>query len=147
MALRLKRGMGAVNLFGQRCTPGDSYSTLTDDICPAPNWWLNLWGIQDTTIAVAPAPTGAALTVPPVSGDSAAALVQSLSDQQVAAQQAANAQGVQSGILDQAASGIVDTTNAAVSGLTSAFPWIIGICVVGVVMALSVAGPKQGYQR
>lgn len=140
MPYGLNRGLGAVNLFGQRCTPGDSYSTRTDDVCPAPNWWLNLWGIVDTTVAVAPAPTSDALTVPPASGESAAALVQSLSDQQVAAQQAANAEGVKSGVLDQWSSDIVDTANAATSGVTSALPWILGAVGLGIFALVAFSG-------
>src|ERR1017187_7026237 len=61
-----------------------------------PCMWAAIFGYSNSEIGVPPAPTGAALTVPPASGQSAAELAQSLSDQQVAAQQAINAAGVQS---------------------------------------------------
>src|ERR1019366_3000909 len=91
-----------------------------------PCMWAAIFGYSNSEIGVPPAPTGAALTTPPASGQSAAELAQSLADQQLAAQKAINAAGVQSSIADQAASGIVDTANAVTdtftSGLSAALP-------------------------
>ena len=144
MAYRAKRGMGAVDIFGQRCTPGGGelgQAQLADWSCPAPQWWMKMFGLTDTSVAVAAAPTGAALTTPPASGAEAEALVQSLSDQQLAAQQAANAQGVRSGLFDQAASALMDTTNAF--SMASVMPWIIGGVLVFAIVAVGGGSPRR----
>src|SRR5271157_289030 len=70
-----------------------------------PCMWAAIFGYSNSEIAVPPAPTGAALTVPPASGEDAAALAQSLADQQLKAQQAINASGVQSSLWDEIAGG------------------------------------------
>ena len=117
-----------------------------------PCMWAAIFGYSNSEIGTPPAPTGSALTVPPASGQSAAALAQSLSDQQVAAQQAVNAAGVQTSVLDQASSGIVDTANAVAdsftAGLSSALPWILGgfgVLVFG--MVAMGGGSARRYGR
>ena len=131
-SLRRSSGLGAVDLFGQRCVPVSG-----DPSCPAPAWWMNLWGITDTTVGVPPAPTGSVLTVPPASGAEAQATVDALLNQQVVNQQAANAQGVTSSWIDQASSSAV----AAGEAVTGSFPWVlIGALGLGVFAMVAVGG-------
>jgi hypothetical protein len=131
-SLRPSSGLGAVDLFGQRCVPVSG-----DPSCPAPTWWMNLWGITDTTVGVPPAPTGAVLTTPPASGAEAQATVDALLNQQVVNQQAANAAGVTSSWIDQASSGAV----AAGAAVTGSIPWaLIGALGLGVFALVAVGG-------
>ena len=127
MPYGLKRGLGVTTYECQAIQ--DSSDPMSAKVS-LPCMWAAIFGYSNSEIAVPPAPTGAALTVPPASGADAAALAQSLSDQQIAAQQAINAQGVQSSLVDQASSGIVDTANAVTgtlsAGLSAALPWILG---------------------
>jgi hypothetical protein len=139
MYVRVNRGIGAVNIFGQRCTPGDQYTSVAGDVCPAPQWWMNLWGITDTSVAVAPAPTGDALTVPPASGEQASALVQSLSDQQLVAQQAANAQGVTSSWWDTVTGGAYSAT----AGGMPTWAWIALAGLAAFALATAGASPRR----
>ncbi len=134
-SLRPSSGLGAVDLFGQRCVPN-----IDDPSCPAPAWWMRLWNLSDTTVGVPPAPSGSILTVPPASGAEAQATVDALLNQQLEAQQAANAGGVQSSVLDQAASGIVDTGSAVGSFFSS--PWFWGALGLGA-FALLAMGADQ----
>jgi hypothetical protein len=131
-SLRRSSGLGAVDLFGQRCVPVSG-----DPSCPAPAWWMNLWGITDTTVGVPPAPTGSVLTVPPASGPEAQATVDALVNQQLEAQKAANAAGVQSSWIDQVSSDAV----AAGQAVTGSFPWLlIGALGLGVFALVAVGG-------
>ena len=124
MALRFKRGLGVTTYECEAIQNGlDPMGAHVSLPC----MWAAIFGYSNSEIGVPPAPTGAALTTPPASGQSAAELAQSLSNQQVAAQQAINAAAVQSSLLDQAASGIVDTTNSLTDSLTSLLPWILGV--------------------
>lgn len=132
-------GLGAVDLFGQRCVP-----VVGDPSCPAPSWWMSLWGLTDTSVAVAPAPTGSALTVPPASGVDAQATVDTLLNQQLVAQQAANAQGVQSSALDLAASGVVAAANA----IAPSFPWLLLALGLGAFALVTLgSGSARRYGR
>ena len=144
MAIRFKRGLGVTTYECQAVQ--DSSDPMSAKIS-LPCMWAAIFGYSNSEIAVPPAPTGAALTVPPASGQSAAQLAQSLSDQQVAAQQAINAAGVQSSLADQAASGIVDTTNSLTDSLTSLLPWILGaagLLVFGMVTMGSGSARRYG---
>jgi hypothetical protein len=110
--------------------------------------WAAIFGYSNSEIGTPPAPTSSALTTAPASGADASALTQSLSDQQVAAQQAVNAGGVQSSLVDQASSGIVDTASAVTGTLTTALPWILG--AVGLLVFGMVAmggGSARRYAR
>src|ERR1019366_8423474 len=119
MPYGLKRGLGVTTY---ECQAIQESSDPMSAHVSLPCMWAAIFGYSNSEIAVPPAPTGAALTVPPASGADAAALAQSLSDQQVAAQQAINAQGVQSSLVDQASSGIVDTASAVTGSLSAALP-------------------------
>jgi hypothetical protein len=129
------RGFGAVDLFGQRCTP-----IAGDPSCPAPSWWMSLWGITDTSVAVAPAPPQSVWTVPPASGVDAQATVDTLLNQQLVNQQTANAAGVQSSAVDQAASAVVDTASGVGSFLSS--PWLWGLLGLGAFALIAVGGDQ-----
>jgi len=129
-----KRGLNAVDLFGQQCVPN-----IDDPSCPAPSWWMKLWGLTDPTVGVAPAPTGAVLTTPPASGADAQATVDALVNQQLVNQQAANAAGVTSSWVDTAASSAV----AAGGVLTSGFPWLLAGLGIFALIALGGVGPKR----
>ena len=141
MPYGLKRGLGVTTY---ECQAIQESSDPMSAHVSLPCMWAAIFGYSNSEIAVPAAPTGAALTVPPASGVDAAALAQSLSDQQVAAQQAANASGVQSSLLDQTSSGVVDTANA----VTSAVPWVLG--AVGLLIFGMVAmggGSARRYAR
>lgn len=134
--LRPSTGLGAVDIFGQRCVPISG-----DPSCPAPAWWMNLWGITDTTVGVPPAPTGSVLTVPPASGAEAQATVDALLAKQLEAQKAANAAGVTSSWIDQLSTGTVDAGQAAKDALTGSIPWLlIGALGLGVFAMVAVGG-------
>jgi len=137
MPYGLKRGLGVTTYECQAIQ--DSSDPMSAHFS-LPCMWAAIFGYSNSEIGVAPAPTGAALTVPPASGTDAAALAQSLSDQQVAAQQAVNAAGVQTNVLDQAASAIVDTTTSLTDSLTSALPWILGAVGVGIFALVAFGG-------
>jgi hypothetical protein len=102
-----------------------------------PCMWAAVFGYSNSEIAVPPAPTGAALTVPPASGEDAAALAQSLSDQQVAAQQALNASGVQSSWWDELTGGAYSAASGAAS---MTLPWILGAVGVGIFALVAFGG-------
>jgi hypothetical protein len=129
------RGMGAVDLFGQRCTP-----IAGDSSCPAPGWWMSLFGLVDTSVGVAPAPPVDVWTVPPASGVDAQATVDTLLNQQLVNQQTANAAGVQSSVVDQAASGVVAAGSSISSALSS--PWLWGLLGLGAFALVAVGGDQ-----
>src|SRR5438552_6898090 len=124
MAYRIKRGMGSV------------FTSHEEDIAaacnvPISNWfigecWSRAWdgimGPPKPVVGVPSTPTGTALTLPPASGEEAAALQQQLADEALRRQQALNAAGVQSGVLDRAASVAVGTGNAVADAVTPAIP-------------------------
>jgi len=129
------RGLGAVDIFGQRCSPGDV--GFNDPTCPAPQWWMKMWGLKDTSVGVAPAPPVEVWSKPPASGEEAQATVDALLNQQLEAQKAANAEGVKSGWIDEAASEVV----AAGESLTSSMPWLLlGAVGLGVFALIAVGG-------
>jgi hypothetical protein len=101
---------------------------------------MSLWGLTDTTVGVAPAPTGSVLTVPPESGVEAQATVDALLNAQLEAQKAANAEGVQSGALDQAASVVVETSSAVGSFFSS--PWFWGVLGLGAFALVAIGGDQ-----
>jgi len=120
MALRFKRGLGAVNWLGQACVSGVDFG------CPAPSGWVSFFGMQQSTVAPPPAPTGAVLTVPPASGTDAQATVDSLVNQQLVDQQALNATAVTSDWWDELTGGTYAAASGAVNSLMAALPWLIG---------------------
>lgn len=100
----------------------------------SPTCWTAL---VPSTVAPPGSPTGAVLTVPPASGADAQATVDALLNQQLIDQQNLNAAGVQSSMLDQAASGAV----AAGSAVTSAIPWtLIVLAGLGIFALVAVGG-------
>jgi hypothetical protein len=102
MALRLKRGIGAATDVTGASTSAycNSWLSFMDPACSTT--LLNIFS-SPSQIAPPPAPTGSALTLPPASGEDAAALAQSLSDQQMRDQQALAAAQVKSSWWDQVA--------------------------------------------
>lgn len=124
------RGMGGVEVLPTVMLP-IGISTGTPYHCEyTMNWLVNprCWQYSPSTwasmiagnLAAPPAPTGAALTTPPASGADAAALAQSLANQQLVAQNAIDAAQVQSSGLDVASSAIVDTADAAAAAAKAA---------------------------
>jgi hypothetical protein len=99
-----------------------------------------MWGLTDTSVAVAPAPPQAVWTVPPASGVDAQATVDTLLNQQLVNQQAANAEGVQSTWVDSAASGVVAAGGAVSSMLSS--PWLWGLLGLGAFALVAVGGDQ-----
>ena len=131
MALRLKRGMGQMPYYG-------GYIFLPSGGVLSP-------GSSPTPIGVAPAP--ADLTTPPASGADAAALQQQLADQALANQQAINAAGVQSSVLDQLSIGIVSAGDAlSAPGGISWWVWL-GLALGGFALATVGAGNPRRYGR
>jgi hypothetical protein len=103
-----------------------------------PGWQAAL-GVQPGS-APPPAPTGAALTVPPADAQQAAALVQQLSNQQVIAQQAADAGQVAPVTDVYSVTGDV-VSNA--SALPSAIPWgTIALAAAGVLTIFLFMGRR-----
>lgn len=103
--------------------------------------------------AVAPprAPSGAVLTVPPVSGADAQATVDALLDQQLIDQQALNASHLESSWIDRAASAAVGAGDAVSDAFEGplGMSWLLwgalGLAVFGVVVA--GAGSPRRYGR
>lgn len=101
------RGMGIVqppNCAQPWCIPGKTdcstwWGFFTSPQCATmlPSDWAKL----GAAVGTPPAPTGAALTVPPASGEQAQQLVDQLTAQQMAAQQAANAAQVDTTVESQ----------------------------------------------
>lgn len=112
------------------------------------NWLVNptCWGRSTDewalgvrgTVAPPRSPTGDVLTVPPASGEEAQATVDALLNQQLEDQKALNAGNVQSGWIDEAASGVVDTGSAVGSIFSS--PWLWGALGLGVFALVAVGG-------
>ena len=149
---RLRRGLGQA--ISVQALPGQSGGVVANIPTCSAGWWsyftnavcwsraFSDWQAMALE-AAPPAPTGAALTVPPASGESAAALVQSLSDQQMAAQQAADASQVQTNALWQVASGVEDT-----AGVVASFPWsTVGWAALGIVGLFALVAASGGSPR
>jgi len=112
MAYRSKRGMGRTVAEDAVCR-ASLFGGFFSPTC---------WGaLEPQTLAPPPAPTGSILTTPPASGADAQATVDALLNEQMAAQQQLAGSQVSSGVLDQAASTVVDTGSALASPL--GLPW------------------------
>lgn len=113
-----------------------------------PSCWSML---EPSTIAPPRAPTGDVLTLPPASGEEAQATVDALLNQQLRDQQALNAAGVKSSWLDELASGIVDTGDAAAAagnallkpGGIPLWIWLAGGLGVFALVAVSGGSPRR----
>jgi len=137
MPYGLNRGLGVTTY---ECEAIQDSSDPMSAKVSLPCMWAAIFGYSNSEIAVPAAPTGTALTTPPASGADAAALAQSLSDQQVAAQQAINASNVQSTWLDQLSSGIVDDV---INPLTNpgGLSWLVwGAIGIGVFAVVAYSG-------
>ena len=100
------------------------------------------WGSTPaSSVAPPPAPTGAALTTPPASEADAAALVQSIANQQAVAQKALNAGQVQSSILDTVLGGASSATTAVTDAVTAPFSswWLIGALAISFAILANMA--------
>jgi hypothetical protein len=99
-----------------------------------------------TPIGTPGAPTGAALTTPPASEADAQAQVDALLNQQLEAQKALNAAGVQSTWVDEAASGVVDTADSLNPLKPGNINWLfwggVGLAMFAVV-AVSGGSPRR----
>ena len=99
-------------------------------------------------VAPPPAPTGAALTTPPASGEEAQALVDSLVNQQLADQQALNAGNVQSSWWDSLTGNTYSAASSVASGATSMLPWVLGAIGLGIFAIVAIgSGSPRRYGR
>jgi hypothetical protein len=129
-------------------TPG-AFSTACGGGLDAlnPSCWGTIWGSMTgstapaSSVAPPPAPTGAALTTPPASEADAAALVQSIANQQAVAQRALNAGQVQSSISDTVLGGASSATTAVTDAVTDPFSswWLIGALAISFVILANLA--------
>ena len=131
MALRFKRGLGRTLAEDAECRSG-TFGGFFTPVC-----WTRL---QSSTVAPVGAPTGDALTVPPASGEEAQATVDALVNQQFADQQSLNAQSVTYSWWDSVTGGSYGAAAGAVSGVTSAFPWIVGVVGIGIFALVAFGG-------
>ena len=121
-----------------------------------PSCWGMIWdsatGGTAPSVAPPPAPTGTALTTPPASEADAAALVQSIANQQARAQQALNAGQVQSSVSDIVLGGAstaipnIPTVTDLLPTVTDLFGswWVIGALVIGAVVFAGAATARGG---
>lgn len=135
MPYRLKRGMGRTAAQDVVCR-SETFGGFFDPAC-----WSAL---EVSPIAPPGAPTGSALTVPPASGEEAQATVDALLNQQLADQQALNAQGVTSSWWNQVTGGTAAIAQNAFS-MASALPWILG--GVGLIAFALIAGGGGSPRR
>ncbi len=147
----IRRGLG--DTAAEFCSQG-RWNWLADANCwskPLAQWQTEF---ASTYTKVPPAPIN--LTLPPASGADAAAQVQALADAQMRAQQAADAAGVDTNAVDQAASAIVgagDALNPANWKLPSLPPFSLPdipwgtIAIVGVVVVIGLAAIGGGMPR
>lgn len=109
-----------------------------------PSCWGQIWssmtGSTASSVAPPPAPTGAALTTPPASEADAAALAQSLANQQAVAQQALNAGQVQSSISDTVLGGASSATTAVTDPFSSW--WLIGALAISFAILANMEGER-----
>ena len=140
MPYGLNRGLGVLTQYEYAQCNAQFLRGILNPFC-----WQTV--APASQLAVPPAPTGDALTVPPESGQSAAELQQSLADEQMRRQQAIDAANVKSTWSDQLSSDIVDTTNSLTNpgGLSWVVWGAIGLAVFGVV-AFS-GGSARRYGR
>jgi hypothetical protein len=121
------RGLGAAT----DCITLGGWFTNSDCWGHSIPYWQQMATPGGTGLAPPPAPTGPALTVPPASGADAAALVQSLTNQQLAAQQGSNAAQV------QPASDLYGTI-ADAGGLVPSIDWTKVALISGAVLAVLI---------
>ena len=138
MAYRRKhRGMSATDATGVTTSAYcQSWLSFLDPIC----WFAN----TPSNIAPPPAPTDTALTLPPASGEDAAALAQSLSDQQLQAQQTLNAGQVQSSWWDELTgnTAALDPFNPPGGGI-SWLVWLAGGVGVAALLLTGGGSPRR----
>jgi hypothetical protein len=106
--------------------------------------WAAVFGYDPPTVGVPPAPPLDVWTVPPASGVDAQATVDTLLNQQLESQQAANAQNVQSSWLDSLASRAVAAGDviSAPFGISWLVWGALGLGVFGLV-AIGSGGPRR----
>lgn len=139
MGYRFNRGMGRTVAQDRICQT-EVLQGFFDPAC-----WSAL---ELPVIGTAPAPTGDALTLPPASGEDAAALQQSLADEAMRRQQGIDAAQVQTNWLDRFSSGAVDTGNALnpFDGGPGGLSWLLwGALGVGAfaLVTLATPGPRR----
>jgi hypothetical protein len=99
-------------------------------------------------VGVPGAPTGTDLILPPASGEDAAALQQAMADEAMRQQQQIAAAQVQTNVLDQAASVVVDTGDVLSTGPGGLSWWLWGgLALAGFAVVTLGGGSPRRYGR
>lgn len=117
----------------------ETFGGMFDSQC----WGAYLWPDPVSTVAPPPVPTQAQLDAAAATPDGAAALVQTLANQQAVAQQALNASQVQSSTTDLILGGTAAAAGTVSDTLTAAFPWILGGVALIAVVAMGGGSPRR----
>lgn len=124
--------------LGASC-PGQTASIFSQ---PGVVWDYILHGCP-TAIGTPPAPPQSVWTTPPASGADAQSTVDTLLNQQMTAQQAADAAGVQSSWWDSVTGGTYSAGSAAGAALSSYLPWVLGGLALFAVVAVGGGSPRR----
>ena len=136
-------GLGATLPTGTAATTAACAGEFAGGFFDPSCWWASIFPDPVSTVAPPPAPTGAALTTPPADAASAAALAQSLADQQAIAQQNLNATQVLSTWWDNLTGGAAQAGGGLSNVLSGALPWIIGGVAIFAVVAAGGGSPRR----